>query len=139
MAKAYSMDLRQRVIADGDAGLGTRAVASKYRVSPAWVRRLKQHCRERGDLLPRRGGHRPRVVDRERLATLVHEDPDATLVELRERLGASCALSTICVALRALKLTFKKSPSTPPSRTGPTSRNAAPPGGSGSWASTPTS
>lgn len=36
---AYSMDLRRRVIADCDAGLGTKAVALKYSVSPAWVRR----------------------------------------------------------------------------------------------------
>jgi transposase len=129
MAKAYSMDLRQRVIADCDAGLGTRAVASKYRVSPAWVRRLKQQRRERGDLLPRRGGHRPRVIDRRRLAALVDEDPDATLAELRERLGTPCALSTICVALRELALTFKKSPSAPPSRTAPTWRSAGRRGG----------
>jgi transposase len=40
--KAYSMDLRERVLADCDAGLPTKAVADKYRVSTAWVRRLKQ-------------------------------------------------------------------------------------------------
>ncbi len=129
MAKAYSIDLRQRVIADCDAGLGTRAVARKFSVSPAWVRRLKQHRRERGDLLPRRGGHRPRVVDRARLAALVEQDPDATLLELRERLGARCALSTICSALRELKLTFKKSLFMPPSRTAPTWRSAGRRGG----------
>ncbi len=39
MAKAYSMDLRVRVIADCGAGLGTTAMAAKYQVSPAWVRR----------------------------------------------------------------------------------------------------
>ncbi|MEM8739184.1 MAG: hypothetical protein AAGG38_12010 [Planctomycetota bacterium] len=46
--KAYSMDLRPRVIGDCDAGLPTKQVALKYSVSPAWVRRLKQHRRERG-------------------------------------------------------------------------------------------
>lgn len=50
------MDLRQRVIDDCDAGLPTKVVAQKYPVSPAWVRRLKQHRRERGDIVPRRGG-----------------------------------------------------------------------------------
>ena len=44
------MDLRQRVIADRDAGPGTKAVAEKYSVSAAWVRLLKQHRRERGDI-----------------------------------------------------------------------------------------
>lgn len=40
--RAYSMDLRQRVLADSDDGMKTRAVAAKYRVSEAWVRHLKQ-------------------------------------------------------------------------------------------------
>lgn len=39
--KAYSMDLRQRVIDDCDASISTKLVAEKYGVSPAWVRRLK--------------------------------------------------------------------------------------------------
>ena len=40
--KAYSMDLRERELADGDAGMRTGLVAKKYRVSPAWLRRSKQ-------------------------------------------------------------------------------------------------
>ena len=39
--RAYSADLRERVLGDCDAGMGTRAVAQKYRVSASWVRRLK--------------------------------------------------------------------------------------------------
>jgi transposase len=132
--KAYSMDLRERVIGDCDAGLPTGQVAIKYSVSPAWVRRLKQHRRERGDIVPRHGGHRPRAFDRQRLRTLVEEAPDATLLELRERLGVKCSLSAICAALQALKLTYKKSPSTPPSKTAPTWRPVALPGGLRGWA-----
>jgi transposase len=109
MAKAYSMDLRERVMADCDAELGTKAVAEKYQVSPAWVRRLKQHRRERGDIIPRRGGgSRGRKIDRGRLAELVSEQPDATLVELRDRLGIDVTPWAICKALRELGLTFKK-------------------------------
>ena len=119
--KAYSMDLRQRVIDDCDAGLGTKPVAEKYRVSPAWVRRLKQHRRERGDIAPRPRGHRRRLFDRERLRQLVAERPDATLAELRDALGVQVGLSAICMALKQLKLSYKKSRSTPPSRIGPTS------------------
>ena len=40
--RAYSMDLRERVLHDSDAGMQAAAVASKYRVSASWVRRLKQ-------------------------------------------------------------------------------------------------
>ena len=108
MARAYSMDLRQRVIDDCDAGLGTKAVAEKYKVSPAWVRRLKQHRRERGDIEPRQGGHYPRQFDRDQLAQLVEAQPDATLAELRDQLGVQVSLSAICMALKKLKLTYKK-------------------------------
>lgn len=126
--KAYSMDLRQRVIGDCDAGLATSAVARKYAVSPAWVRRLKQHRRERGDIIPRPRGHRRRLFDRERLRELVARRPDATLAELREALGVQVALSSICMALKQLRLSYKKSRSAPPSRTGPTSPRRVLPG-----------
>ena len=51
--KAYSMDLRERVLADCDAGMGTDEVAAKFSVSPAWVRRLLQRRRETGETAPR--------------------------------------------------------------------------------------
>ncbi len=99
----YSLDLRKRVLADCDAGLKTQAVAAQYRVSPAWVRRLKQRRRETGEVAPRpRGGHRPRRVDRPRLIRLVRQQPDATLRELRDRLGIPCALSTLWTILNPL-------------------------------------
>ena len=123
------MDLRERVIADCDAWLGTKAAATKFRVSPAWVRRLKQHRRERGDIVPRNGGgSRGRKIDRDRLAALVRAQPDATLVELRDRLGVSVTPWAICKALRELGLSYKKSRSAPPSRTAPTSSRNAPRG-----------
>jgi transposase len=128
--EAYSMDLRERVIGDCDAGLGTKAVAKKYKVSPAWVRRLKQHRRERGDIAPRTGGgSRGRKIDRDRLAELAKAQPDATLVELRDRLGVDVTAWAVGKALRELKLTYKKSHSAPPSRTARTSRRGGRSGG----------
>ena len=112
--KASSMDLRQRVIDACDAGTATKEVATRFRVSGAWVRRLKQHRRERGDIVPRNGGgSRGRKFDRDQLAQLVRQQPDATLVELRNRLceasGVSVTPWAISKALRQLKLSFKKS------------------------------
>ena len=52
--EAYSMDLRVRVMADVDGGMGTNAVARKYSVSPDWVRKLKRFRRETGDFGPRK-------------------------------------------------------------------------------------
>jgi transposase len=128
--KAYSLDLRQRVINACDRGEPTKAVARTFGVSPAWIRRLKQHRRERGDILPRKGGgSRGRKIDREQLARLVAQQPDATLVELRDRLGVAVTPWAICKALRELKLSYKKSRSTPPSRIGRTSPTPALHGG----------
>lgn len=123
--EAYSIDLRQRVLAACDDGQPTKVVATTFDVSPAWVRRLKQHRRERhGDITPRKGGgSRGRKIDRDRLAELVRLQPDATLVELRDRLGVDVTPWAVCKALRELKLTYKKSRFTPPSKTAPTSRN----------------
>ena len=124
------MDLRERVIAACDQGEGTKAVARRFKVSPAWVRRLKQHRRERGDIAPRNGGgSRGRKIDRGRLAELVRQQPDATLAELRGRLGVAVTLWSVCKALRELKLTYKKSRSAPPSRTARTSPSGGRPGG----------
>ncbi len=134
--RAYSMDLRKRVLADCDAGLRTKPVAEKYGVSRSWVRRLKQRRRENNELGPRPNGRRPRLIDRERLAALVQKQPDATLVELRQRLGVKCLLSAICKALQALRITLKKSPSVPPNKTARTSRPSAPSGRCGRSGST---
>ena len=128
--EAYSKDLRERVIADCDSGLGTKATAAKFKVSPAWVWRLKQHRRERGDIVPRNGGgSRGRKIDRGRLAELVKAAPDATLVELRDRLGVSVTPWAVCKALRELGLSYEKSPPAPPSGTVPTSPNVGRRGG----------
>ena len=100
-----------------DSGRQTKEIAKTFNVSPAWARRLKQHKRERGDIVPRTGGggQTPKV-DLVRLGELVNQKPDATLAELRESLKVDCALWTICRALRRLKLSYKKSRFTPPSR-----------------------
>lgn len=126
---AYSLELRKKVLADCDAGMKTKQVAERYGVSRTWVRSLKQRRRETGEIAARipKVGRKPKF-DRVRLAELVAAQPDATLVELRERLGVRCALSAIWMALEKLKLTYKKSRSTPASKRGRTSRRSAPPG-----------
>jgi transposase len=137
MAAAYSDDLRDRVLGACDRGMKTKEVADLFEVSPAWVRRIKQTRRETGRVRPLpTGGKRVQKVDPARLALLVEAQPDATLKELRERLGVKCSLSSICNALKKLRLSFKKSRSTPRSRTGPMSLSAVPSGSCGVPAST---
>jgi transposase len=123
--QAYSLDLRKRVLADWDAGLPTKQVAEKYGVSRTWVRSLKQRRRETGEIAPRVGGGRKPKIDRVRLVELVSVQPDATLVELRERLGVQCSLSAIWMALHKLRISFKKKRSARPNKTAPTLRKNA--------------
>jgi transposase len=84
---------------------------------------------ERGDVVPRKGGgSRGRKIDRGRLAELVRAQPDATLVELRDRLGVAVTPWAVCKALRELGLSYKKSRYAPPSRAVRTSPSAGPRG-----------
>ena len=118
--EAYPVEMRKRVLADCDAGMGTQAVALKYQVSASWVRRLKQRRRENGEIAARRAGSRPPSKWRphgERIAEAVHQRPDATLAELREHLGLDVSLQTLSRALRALQITVKKKFSMPKSKT----------------------
>jgi transposase len=110
---AYSQDLRQRVIDTVERGEGSlRQIARRFLVSLSFVTRLLRHHRETGSVEPKpHGGGRPPALgpaDLERLRQLNREQPDATLEELRQRLGVACSLMAISRALRKLKVTRKK-------------------------------
>ena len=111
---AYSMDLRVRVLADCDAGMGTQAVARKYSVCTAWVRRLKQRRAAGQGIAPRQGtpGPKPSLAkgtpDGDRLAELAKAQQDLGAEEYRDRLGLSCHPTTVWRALRRTGLSFKK-------------------------------
>ncbi len=107
----YSMDLRVRVMADVDQGLGTKATAEKYRVSPDWIRKLKRFRRDTGSFAARqqRVSHATKL-DHElpRLEQLVTQRPDATLEEIRAALNTAVSVGTVWRALKRLHITFKK-------------------------------
>lgn len=111
--RAYSIDLRERVLMDWDAGLGTNAVARKYRVSSEWVRKLRRQRDTTGDIAPLRGktGPKPKLGEHvERISELVRQSPDATLSELRQKLGLDVSVVTLWRVLKKLGLVLKKSP-----------------------------
>lgn len=126
MAAAYSQDLRDRILRAYKRGMTTIEIVRLFEVSPAWARRVKQRLAESGETTPRKvGSPGVRKIDHGRLAELVREQPDATLKELRERLGVQCAESAICRVLQKLGLSFKKRRSTRRSRTARMSRSVA--------------
>lgn len=111
--RPYSLDLRRRVAAALDDHEGSqRQIARRFRVSLSFVSRLLRRRRQTGSLdpEPHGGGHPPALTPEqcETLRQLVQQQPDATLEELRQRLGVACSLAAICRALKALKLPRKK-------------------------------
>jgi transposase len=123
--EAIPSKVRELVLDAYDAGLKTKEIVERYKVSPAWARRAKQHFHERGQraaLVQSKHGPDPKLDEdeRRRLAELVERTPDATLAELKDELGLSVSISTISRVLIDLRLTLKKSRSAPPSRTGRT-------------------
>jgi transposase len=111
--KPYSLDLRERLVAAverGDASL--RELARRFAVSLSCLVRLLQRRRQTGSVAPapHGGGPKPRLdTDAEaRLLELVRQQPDATLAELRDRLGIPCSIMTIWRALRRHRITRKK-------------------------------
>lgn len=131
--RPYSMDIRKRVLEDCDAGMEARQVAVKYRVSESWIRRLRQRRRENNEVEPRTRRSRDPLwkPHADRIREEVAAQPDATLKELREKLGLEISLVTLHRALHALKLTFKKKSFGPRNKTVPMSLKNAATGGSG--------
>jgi transposase len=122
--KAYSTDLRQRVVAAYDAREGTQEqVAARFAVSTSWVRKLLRQRRATGSIEPRPhgGGHAPAfdAPAEVQLRQVVRDDPDATLEELGRLAGVACSVSAVYRTLDRLGITRKKSRDGRPSRTGP--------------------
>lgn len=120
MAKAYSLDFRQKVFGAWQAGEGSQeAVAARFKVSRSFVRDLAALFRATGSVRARpRGGGRSsplhEVACQEAIVAAVAAQNDATIQEHRESLAAagySLSRSALGRALLALELTHKKRPS----------------------------
>src|ERR1035441_9463078 len=127
MAKAYSNDLRCKLLTAYDRGQGSlRALAELFSVSYDWAKkicspRLRSQKMERG--AQSRHGVVSRVTPAVEAALLrqLHEQPDRTLAELQQGLQQSLRL---CIRsqhfwrlLKGLGVLLKKSHSTPSSET----------------------
>lgn len=124
----YGMELRERVFQAVAEGGTIRAVSERFAVSPFFVKSMKKLHRETGSLAPRpsRAGRPRKLAGRDdEIGDLVASRSDVTLAQLREALNTDAAISTLSDTMRRLKLTFKKSRSGPPNRTGPTSGSSA--------------
>ena len=91
MPSAYSVDLRERVVAFVQAGHSCHVAAAHFGVSVSFVVKLMQALRSRGSLAPKlAGGRRHAKLDPHRDFVLrrVTEKDDITMPELADELAA---------------------------------------------------
>ena len=125
--KAYSQDLRDRVVRAVDRGGQTQQqIAERFGVSTAWIKKLLKRRRETGSIAPKpHGGGMPakyRGKALERLKEALAAQPDASLEELRDRTRVPASIMAVFRALERLGVHRKKSRSGRPSKIGRTSR-----------------
>jgi transposase len=115
--RAYSLDLRQKVVAAVERGDSTiEEVAASFGVGQTFVKKMLRQHRETGDLNPRPhgGGHVPRLSAKhlKLLSAEVARRPDKTVEALREHLHERAKVSvsapTVSRALSRLDLPRKK-------------------------------
>jgi transposase len=113
--KAYSQDLRERVLAAADDGLRVGQIAALLRVSISYVSKVLSRRRRTGQTtaLPQRGHLLPKLAAlHEAIRVQVTTRPDATLAELQAWLSethqVSASSGLMWKTLAALDLTYKK-------------------------------
>jgi len=128
MGKAYSQDLRERVMAAVESGTGAYASASIFQVSVSYIYKALGRLRTTGETSARpwAGGPKPKLAAHEEaLFVRVSSEPDATLAELQAWLlteyNMKVSVSCLWKSLRRLGLTLKKSHCAPPNKTAPMS------------------
>ena len=140
MPKAYSADLRERVLLADATGLAPAVVAERFGVGLSTVYLWRQQARAEGRRCAKpHGGGRARGIDAAGeaiLRELVAERNDRTLEEYIEQLATrgrpKVSRPTLCRALRRLGLRRKKRRCAPASGIAPTSKRSGQPSASGS-------
>jgi transposase len=137
--KAYSQDLRQRVLAAADEGQRVGRIATMLRVSVSYVSKVLGRRQRTGvtTALPQRC-HMPRKLAGldDAIRARVLACPDATLAELRGWLEkthqVTASTGLLCKTLSELELTYKKNRCMRLSRAGRTLPKLAANGATGS-------
>ena len=126
MAKAYSNDLRRKLLEAYDRGEGSlRELAERFGVSSPYAWKISAQRKQTGQVerVEQRHGPESKVTGavEQQLRAWVRQQPDLTLVELQERLRETARLpvsvARVWQVLRRMKLPLKKSHSTPRNKT----------------------
>jgi transposase len=112
--QSYSQDLRDRVIARVDSGLGVYEAASLFQVSVSYIYKALARRRTTGETAARQQRctvPRRLAAHEDALRARVASNPDATIAELQAWLaerGVSASYGSVWNALDRLTLTYKK-------------------------------
>ena len=111
--KAFSNDLRVRVINAKAAGHSVKDIASHLQVSQRWIYTILKRYKETGSYkaLPIPGAKRKlSEEDVTRLLELIKQYPDATLSELKDKGNFHVSIPTLYRTLIRAGITYKKRP-----------------------------
>ena len=113
MARPYSLDLRERILKHYDDGTPIEDIVQQFAVSRSTLYSYIKQRRETGNVTPKeykRGRKNKLAPYEEELRKVIAEHPDATLVDICEKLSphVSVSTATVCDFLRYLKITRKK-------------------------------
>lgn len=114
MARPYSNDLRERVVAAVVRGAPTRSVAERFGIAVSSVVKWSQRYRRTGSVAPgKMGGHRRPVLEPHRafIVERIAQTPHLTLHRLKDELAARGVVvshNAVWQFLRREGLRFKK-------------------------------
>jgi transposase len=143
MGRAYSADLRGRVIGAVETGMSARAAADRFGIGVATAIRWVRRWRETGERVARRQGHPGRSkldAHEDFLLRLIDRSVDITLEEMRarlaEELSVGAGIGTLWRFFDRRGITLKKRRGMRASRSAPTSARPVSPGSRRSRTST---
>ena len=112
MARAYSDDLRKKLLEAHGAGKGTlRELAARFGVSVGWAFKVSAAKRQTGSSMRTPQRRAPSRIDGERVRRLVENKPDIILRELQAELGRAgqpISLAHMARVVKQLGLRLKK-------------------------------
>ena len=123
--KAYSIDLRKRVLSAYDSKKYTlKQIAEQFQVTTRWIQKLRQQREQEGSIAPRpqNQGRKPAFRGKllQELDDFVNKHSDATLEEIRQYFEGrvDCSIVAVHNALKRLGWRYKKNRYEPVSKTG---------------------
>lgn len=126
MARAYSDDLRRRILEALERGEGIESeLAIRFGVSYGYVKKIRRQQLRTGQMsrVPHHPGRKAKFTEpvRERLRDWLRHQPDLTLAELQDKLFDQVSLGvsrpSLWLVLKKMGWRLKKSRSTPASVT----------------------